>query len=98
MKGKERKRKEKWREGGGVCTSGVEGKGRRKREMGGEGRVLYEGLKGKGEEERERGSRKDEMDEDVRGWVWVKEMDAGEGTCKKLIGFGGFVEREKKII
>ena len=53
MKGKERKRKEKWREGGGVCTSGVEGKGRRKREMGGEGRVLYEGLKGKGEEERE---------------------------------------------
>jgi hypothetical protein len=36
------------------------------------------------------------MDEDVRGWVRVKEMDAGEGTCKKLIGFGGFVEREKR--
>jgi hypothetical protein len=43
------------REGGVVCTSGVEGKGRRKREMGGEGKVPYEGLKGKGRRrERER--------------------------------------------
>jgi hypothetical protein len=28
------------------------------------------------------------------GWVRVKGMDGG--TCKNLIGFGGFVERERR--
>ena len=48
VEGKRKKKEREMREGGVVCTSGVEGKGRRKREMGGEWKVLYEGLKGKG--------------------------------------------------
>ena len=38
-----------------------------------------------GEEEKSRG---------VGWWVLVKEMEGG--TCRNLIGFGGFVERERR--
>jgi hypothetical protein len=73
-------------EGGGAYTSGVEGKERRKKEKWGrERRALYER----------------EKKRDERGWVgWlllmgtVKEMEGG--MCKNFIGFGGFVERERR--
>ena len=48
--------------------------------------------------ERHNGKRVKKMEKRrrVRGlgwWVWVKEMEGG--TCRNLIGFGGFVERER---
>ena len=68
-------------EGGGVSTSGVEGKERRKKEKWGrERRALYER-----EKKRDEGG--------VGWWVRVKEMEGG--MYKNLIGFGGFAEKER---
>ena len=73
-------------EGGGACTSGVEGKERRKKEKWGrERRALYER----------------EKKRDEGGWVgWSSLVGTGKrdggSMCKNLIGFGGFVERERR--
>jgi hypothetical protein len=58
------------------------------------------GLRGKKEEKKRNGGERGGLCTKGRrremrgGWVWVKEMEGG--TCKNLIGFGGFVEREKR--
>jgi hypothetical protein len=80
VEGKRRKSKKKWGRGegerGGVCTSGIEGKERRKKRNKGERRVLYEREK-KYSAKKKREKKKGEMDEGGGGATWVKEMEGG---------------------